>query len=548
MRDQLTMQVLSPSRKQPLFGQSTHKGAIKKPNEDAYGAFSIAFGNEDSYILAVADGVTGESGGQLASRLAIDTIHQTLQANIKTLPTAFSHTDVQRLLEQSILQADKQIKDTARSHNSGMSTTIVAAFIMRGFLYVAHVGDSRAYLYRNRSLHLLTRDHTYAEEMIQQGKLTRKVAEQKANRNVITRYLGPGPVPVVDLTLIPLEDAPENQSSVNCIRLQPGDRVLLCSDGLTSKVTKEEISHILRKEQDHLQRSTDQLIKKALEKQEPDNITAVLFRIPHQGEGPLFSPGFLWRVGLFLFTLLFIFAISLYLIQAPKLTETSAIAETKNVMPSLTSPTAFPTPTSSSTVTASSVNVSMQPSTATSVSAASQPDVVTTVTPVTPDPTATATATLTPSLTLPTPTIAGSEDIPDTLEQAESSLQSKQQMLEIDVKEENDQYVVEFINPTSPPPQTEGVCVEIVIYTQEFVKEQKPSEGLGKCDKEKSIDKDALKPGINYVSLWQYDLSSKEFVTILSNQVGINIGSRDGSGDESSCITGDIDMDACLDE
>lgn len=542
MSNQPIMQLLSTFRERPLFGQSTHKGAAKKPNEDAYSAFSIAFGNEDSYVLAVADGVTSESGSQLASQLAIDTIQQTIKASIRRLPTSFSHNDIRSLLKQSILQADERIKDTARSHKSGMSTTIVAAFIIRDFLYIAHVGDSRAYLYRDRSLHLLTRDHTYVEEMIRQGKLTRKVAEQKTNRNVITRYLGPGPVPAVDLTLIPCEDVPEHRSSVNCISLRPGDIVLLCSDGLTSKVTEQEISRILRKEQHCLQRGTDQLIKKALEKQEPDNITAVLFRVPHQGESLLPGRGFLWLVGLFLFTLLFMFVISWPIpffdsVQAPKLTETPGIAEKTKVgiMPSSQSPTPFPTPISSSTMTSAAANISIQSPTVTPVSAISpttsiqnstidQSAVLNTVTPVTPNPTSTATTTPSPP-----------------------PLQLEPQKVEIDVIEENGQYAVKF-NPTSLPSLSKRLCVEVVVSTQEFVEEQKPSEGLGKCGKEKSFAKDILKPGTNYVSLWLYDLSEKKFLNLLSNQVSINIDSSDGSSDESTCITVDTETGECLDK
>ena len=541
MSNQSLMQLFSAFREQPLFGQSTHNGAAKKPNEDAYGAFSITFGNEDSYVLAVADGVTNESGSQLASQLAVDTIQQTIKANIRRLPTSFSHNDIQGLLKQSILQADERIKATARFHKNGMSTTIVAAFIIRDFLYIAHVGDSRAYLYRDRLLQLLTRDHTYVEEMIQQGKLTRKVAEQKTNRNVITRYLGPGPIPAVDLTLIPCKDAQEHRSSVNCINLRPGDIVLLCSDGLTSKVTEQEISRILRKEQHHLQRGTDQLIKKALEKQESDNITAVLFRVPHRGESLLLGRRFLWLVGLFLFALLFIFVISqstafFYTTQASKLTEIPAITGITNMeaTPSSQLPTPFPTPISSSTMTSAAANVSIQSPTVPPVSAISptpsiqnstidQSAVLNTVTPVTPDPTSTATATLTPPL------------------------QSEPPKVKIAIVEENGQYAVKF-NSTSSSLLSKGLCVEVVVSTQKFIEEQKPSEGLGKCGKEKSFAKDILEPGTNYVSLWLYDLSEKKFLSLLSNQVSINIDSSDGSSDGSTCIIVDTETGECLDE
>ena len=568
-----TIQLPAAFQKRPLFGESTHEGATNKPNEDAHGAFSFDYGDEKSILLVVADGVTSESGSKLASQLTIDTIYQTIEAGIKTPPTSFAPNDIRRLLEQSVVLADKRIKDAARHNTSGMSTTVVAVLVIGNELYAAHVGDSRAYLYRDQVLHLLTRDHTYAEEMIQKGKLGREDAGKKTNRNVLTRYLGPGPIPEVDLDLIPLGVASENQPPADHIALQPGDAILLCSDGLTSQVTEEEISRIVHKNQRDLQQVAERLIGKALEKREPDNITAVLFRIPRQGENLLPSRGLLWLAGLLPLILLAAFFIARFSTALPSAmttvsTEAAVAVQEGDAVetPTSQSPTESPMPTEASTSTNTPTPI---PPTVTPIaliaggSSVSEnvesgrrtlqpiwelqptPTVVGTVTPI-PIQTSTTVPTLIP--TVPLPTIVNSVALTRTLSQEESveALQSEPQKLEIEVAENNGQYVVQFINPTSLPPQPEGLCIEIVVSNQEFVEAQKASEGLGKCGSEKSFARNSIKPGSNYVTLWQYELSSGKFLNLLSNQVRID-GGGNSSSSGRSCQLIDPNTGDCLD-
>jgi PPM family protein phosphatase len=216
--------------------------------------------NEDSaYVRApvfvVADGMGGAQAGEVASRIAIETFEQGLPG---------SGTPEARLAEL-VRDANRRIHDRSRVEHGreGMGTTLTAACLEEGHLAIAHVGDSRAYLLRDGELTRLTQDHSLVDELVRQGKLTEEQAAEHPQRSIITRALGPEPEVEVDTWSYPVQD---------------GDVVLLCSDGLTSMVSDDRVSEIMRTA-GTLQAAADRLIDEANESGGRDNITVVLCRL-----------------------------------------------------------------------------------------------------------------------------------------------------------------------------------------------------------------------------------------------------------------------------
>jgi len=219
--------------------------------------------NEDSYfvrapLFVVADGMGGAQAGEVASRLAAETF-------ARGLPN--DGTSEQRL-EVRVRDANTRIHELSQQDRSlnGMGTTITAAYLDGDELTLAHVGDSRAYLLRDGELSRLTRDHTLVEELVRRGELTEDEAAEHPQRSIITRALGPEPDVDIDL---------------RTHRAQPGDVVLLCSDGLTGMISEQDVAEILSRARS-LEHAGNQLVQAANEAGGRDNITVVLFRLDDQ--------------------------------------------------------------------------------------------------------------------------------------------------------------------------------------------------------------------------------------------------------------------------
>ena len=222
--------------------------------------------NEDSaYVRApvfvVADGMGGAQAGEVASQIAVETFEQ-------GLPDA--GTPEERLADR-VRDANHRIYDRSRTEQGreGMGTTLTAAYLDGSELALAHVGDSRAYLFRDGQLTRLTQDHSLVDELVRQGKLTEEQAAEHPQRSIITRALGPEPEVEVDTFNYPA---------------QAGDVLLLCSDGLTSMITEERIAEILRSAPT-LEEAGDRLIDEANEAGGRDNITVVLSRLEEVAGG-----------------------------------------------------------------------------------------------------------------------------------------------------------------------------------------------------------------------------------------------------------------------
>jgi serine/threonine protein phosphatase PrpC len=227
--------------------------------------------NEDSAYAAaplfvVADGMGGAQAGEVASQLAIEAFQQGLGPD---------GSPEERLAER-VREANRQIYERSRAEagREGMGTTLTAAYLDDAELAIAHVGDSRAYLFRNGELTRLTQDHSLVDELVRHGKLTEEQAAEHPQRSIITRALGPEPDVQVDTFTYPV---------------RAGDLLLLCSDGLTSMISEESVTQVLGSA-DSLADAARLLITEANEAGGRDNITVVLFRVEEVAAAPGAAP------------------------------------------------------------------------------------------------------------------------------------------------------------------------------------------------------------------------------------------------------------------
>lgn len=225
----------------------TDVGRQRNTNEDAF--------FESSPVFAVADGMGGAQAGEVASALAVEEFSNDQDG-------AGSPEEQLRAI---IRAANRRIWDMAQAdqRRAGMGTTLTAVIIGDDDIAVGHVGDSRLYLFRDKSLEQVTRDHSLVEEFVRQGKLTREQAERHPQRSVITRALGPESDVDVETMTVPGRD---------------GDVLLLCSDGLSGMVPDDQMESILR-ESATLDDAAKGLIDTANANGGKDNITVVLIRL-----------------------------------------------------------------------------------------------------------------------------------------------------------------------------------------------------------------------------------------------------------------------------
>lgn len=245
-----------------LIADLTRKDSTPPAEEREY-----ALG-ERGLLLVVADGMGGAAAGELASEMATATIYRHLSD--AWLPDA--EATGQRFafrLKEAVELANREIHDYAKSHpeNRGMGTTATAVGILGDHLYVTQVGDSRAYLIRGRQAYQLTKDQSLMQRLVEAGELTEEEAAQSERRNIILQALGPDPKIKVDLT---------HQE------IRRGDVLVLCSDGLSGQVKKEEIARSALDTRD-LTAACERLIFMANERGGPDNITVVIARLDGDG-------------------------------------------------------------------------------------------------------------------------------------------------------------------------------------------------------------------------------------------------------------------------
>ncbi len=225
----------------------------------------VQHSSDRSYLFVVADGMGGHAGGEQASALAIDSVETFILGTFKWF-AQFKGPEQDQVLadfQSALGQANARVLAEAAEHPElrGMGTTLTLAYSLNDVLFVAHVGDSRCYLCRHGILYRLTHDHTLVEEMVRRGALTAEEAAQHRWRHVITNAVGGASA---DLKV-----------EVHKLHLEDGDRVLLCSDGLTEMLPDEEINQALHTEGEPEQ-ACRRLVTRANEAGGRDNITAVV--------------------------------------------------------------------------------------------------------------------------------------------------------------------------------------------------------------------------------------------------------------------------------
>jgi PPM family protein phosphatase len=268
-----------------VFGR-TDVGRMREHNEDAFVVADLTRGNATlqpevrshtvggrGSLFMVADGMGGAAAGEIASAMAIEAVLREITEALASAD-APSEDTFATSIKRATATANAEIHAFALQHPEfrGMGTTATVAGVLGDTVYLAQVGDSRAYLVRNGVAAQITKDQSLMQKLVEAGELTQEEAEQSERRNIILQALGPEPNIKVDLT---------------AQQLRRGDTLVLCSDGLSGQVKCEDIARIATEEQD-LVTACRRLIDLANENGGPDNITVIAARF--DGDG-LIPPG-----------------------------------------------------------------------------------------------------------------------------------------------------------------------------------------------------------------------------------------------------------------
>lgn len=244
----------------------TDAGLVRPSNEDHFGDFDPpSLSGKLGRLFIVADGVGGHRGGGLASRLAVDCVAEAYFSGEPAAPGAGESTIEDRLL-YSFREANRRIHQKATEDASvhGMASTCTALVLHDGHAFIAHLGDSRAYLVRGDRIQQLTRDHSVVQYRIDAGLMTREQARTHADRNIITRSMGFEADVEPDLLQPPLE-------------VRDSDHFVLCTDGLHGLLSDDEIAGTVRAH--NPEDACHRLIDEAKHRGGPDNITVQVVRI-----------------------------------------------------------------------------------------------------------------------------------------------------------------------------------------------------------------------------------------------------------------------------
>ncbi|NIT13576.1 MAG: Stp1/IreP family PP2C-type Ser/Thr phosphatase [Candidatus Dadabacteria bacterium] len=232
-------------------------GRVRKNNEDSYlyKTFSIKNnGTPDAFLMVVADGMGGHAAGEVASAKVIEELENNVdETSIEKVP---------EILKQTIEDANQKIFNISAQNSelNGMGTTCTAMVYYDNTVHLAHVGDSRAYLIRNKEISQLSKDHTIVQELLEAGSITEEKAKTSPERNILLKAVGTSEELEVDL--------------YSPISTNSGDIFLLCSDGLTEYIEQEEIKDTVIAYP--LQKACEELIRIANERGGADNITVQL--------------------------------------------------------------------------------------------------------------------------------------------------------------------------------------------------------------------------------------------------------------------------------
>jgi len=269
----------------------THPGMKGKNNEDRYAvsAFQLEGHKTVPVLLALlCDGIGGHRAGEVAAEMAVNRISQRIAESDGSHPT--------HIIEDAVQEASQEIYTQAQSNpkQRGMGSTLACAWIIGRRIFTGTIGDSRIYLLRQGMIHQLSTDHTWIQEALMNGLITPEQVKGHPNAHVIRRYLGSPTLPKVDfrLRLTGLEDdihAEANQGTL----LQPGDFVILCTDGLSDLVEGREIQAAYLEQP--MDAAGQALVDLANERGGHDNITLISIAVPQRVPEPA-KAGFPWRL------------------------------------------------------------------------------------------------------------------------------------------------------------------------------------------------------------------------------------------------------------
>jgi serine/threonine protein phosphatase PrpC len=244
------------------------RGRVRPINEDSACAVTpedAAVLDSKGVLMVVADGMGGHEAGELASRMAVDCIRRVYYG---------ADSDPQSALTLALHQANREILQHARLNPllTGMGTTCTAIAVVNGFVWLAHVGDTRLYLIRDGNAYRMTQDHSVTMDLVKRGLLTLSEADHHQERNIILRAVG-------------TRESVEAATWKDPFPVRPGDRLLVCSDGFYETVPDEEIGRICLAAPRSVQ-ACEALLNTALERDGSDNITVAVLRVaPEEDDG-----------------------------------------------------------------------------------------------------------------------------------------------------------------------------------------------------------------------------------------------------------------------
>ena len=236
----------------------THTGNVRAGNEDCF------FSDDDIGLWLVADGMGGHKGGEVASQMTVSHITDAFkQADKAVKPIEFLEKSIQRA-NQLVVKKGKENKEL-----EGMGTTIVCILMTNNIAHIAHVGDSRLYIFRYNKPYFVTKDHSVVQDLLDKGLITAKEAENHPNKNRILQAIGTGNI----------------TPSITIEKLYKGDSILLCSDGLTGEVKVNNIYSVIKANEPVV--AAKRLIARANKNGGSDNITAIVIKVD---KGPMPPP------------------------------------------------------------------------------------------------------------------------------------------------------------------------------------------------------------------------------------------------------------------
>ncbi len=272
------------------LGAQTNVGCVRTNNEDNFVVSAdlnagewllprdchtvFTLGNKGA-MLVVADGMGGLDAGEIASRIAVDTMKEFFSADKITDEIVKDASTIRKYMYEAVVAADNAIKRKSREEKGvkSMGTTLVAAWLFDGYANIIWCGDSRGYLFNPVSgLAQVTKDHSYVQELVDSGRLLPEYAFDHPDSNIITRSLG----------------NPQKAANPDFVRLplQEGEVILLCTDGLNSMLRDEEIEAVMQETSNEIDTCTKALIQGALDLGGHDNVTVVLCQIVPEENKP----------------------------------------------------------------------------------------------------------------------------------------------------------------------------------------------------------------------------------------------------------------------